>query len=521
MNEPSSGSMGTAQILRIVIFLGLIVVAVWLLYTIRSTLAPFFLAFVLSYLLMPLVDLLESYRLNRLVAVGVVLLALFAMVFVPITLVLPVIGQSTKKMVKSITGEQDTWYCVVENTGDAVVTIDRFESELEDFKVDGLPLKLAPGGRDAGSSIFSWPPQASPKVVGGRDTLRVVFSPQVYEPRQAFLRLYGFYGGREDSIVLTLKGNIEGVSSVSDSLAMEPEESVQFGTSEILISATQHAFGKYDPSSLIALKFAYETSLLPWLQSAQTYLEEIFPMLKGRDWVGEILPVPKGRDWIQTANHYLQSIATTLLKETPGLVGQLLSWFTFFIIVPFVLFFFLGQGRTIKRAIIELVPNRYFELVLNLLYRIDGQLGGYVRGMVLSVIIVSLLSSIGLYFIGLEHFLLIGVLAGLANVIPYLGPLIGIVAGIIATVLQYSTLSFGVVLPVIIVFAIVQLVDNVFIAPMVVGRSVNLHPLLVIFAVLVGSELFGAVGMLLAVPTTAVIKVSVRTIYEGWRGYSV
>ena len=521
MNEPSSGGMGTAQILRIVIFLGLIAVMIWLLYTIRSTLAPFFIAFVLSYLLMPLVDLLESYRINRLVAVVVVLITVFAIVFIPLIVVAPVIVRSTEDMVERIIGEQGTWYCVVENTGDAVVTIDRFESELEDFKVDGLPLKLAPGGRDVESAVFSWPPQASPKVVGGRDTLRVVFSPHVHESRQAFLRLYGFYGGREDSIVLTLRGNIEGVSSVSDSLAMEPTESVQFGTSEILISATQHTFGKYKPSSLMVLKSAYETSLLPWLQSAQTHLEEILPMLKDRDWVGEILPVLKGRDWIQIANQYLQSIATTLLKETPGLVGQLLSGLTFFIIVPFVLFFFLGQGRTIKRALIELVPNRYFELVLNLLYRIDAQLGGYVRGMVLSVMIVSLLSITLLYFIGLEQFLLIGVLAGLANVIPYLGPLIGIVAGVIAAVLQYSALSFGVVLPVIIVFLIVQIVDNVFVAPVVVARSVNLHPLLVIFAVLVGSELFGAVGMLLAVPTTAVIKVSVRTIYEGWRSYSV
>lgn len=499
MNESSSGGMSTAQILRIVIFLGLIVVMIWLLYTIRNTLAPFFLAFVLSYLLMPLVDFLESYRLNRLVAVVVVLLALFAMVFVPITMVMPEIVQSTKKMVQSITGEQGTWDCVVENRGDAVVAIDRFESELPDFKVDGLPLKLAPDGRD---------------------TLRVVFSPQVDSLRQDTLKLYGSYGGREDSIVLTLKGNSESVSSVPDTTAAKSMQPV-FGKHEIFISATQHTFGKYEPSSLMVIKSAYETSLLPRLQSAQAYLEEILPMLKGRNWVEEILPVLKGRDWIQTVNQYLQSITTTLLKETPRLIGQVLSGLTFFIIVPFVLFFFLGQGRTIKRAIIELVPNRYFELVLNLLYSIDRQLGGYMRGMVLSVMIVSLLSSIGLYFIGLEHFLLIGVLAGLANVIPYLGPLIGIVAGIIATVLQYSTLSFGVVLPVIIVFAIVQLVDNVFIAPMVVGRSVNLHPLLVIFAVLVGSELFGAVGMLLAVPTTAVLKVSVRTIYEGWRGYSV
>ena len=512
MNEPSSGGLGTAQILRIVIFLGLIVVMIWLLYTIRSTLVPFFIAFVLSYFLMPVVDFLESHRLNRLVAVVVVLLAVFAIVVIPLIVVAPMIVRGTEDMVKSIIGEQGTWYCVVENTGDDVVKIDRFESELEDFKVDGLPLELIPGGGDAESAA----PQANPKVVGGRDTLRVVFSPQADEPRQASLRLYGSSGSREDSIVLTLRGNMEDVSSVSDTMA-----SVQFGTSKILISATKHAFGKYKPSSLMALKSVYETSFLPWLKSAQTYLEEILPMLKGRDWVEEILPMLKGRDWIQAANQYLQNVVTILLKETPGLVGQLLSGLTLFIIVPFALFFFLAEGRTIKRAIIEQVPNRYFELILNLLHRIDRQLGSYMRGMVLSVIIVSLLSSTGLYIIGLEHFLVIGLLAGLANVIPYMGPAIGIIAGVVAAVLQYSALSFGVVIPVIIVFAIVQLVDNVFVAPMVVGRSVNLHPLLVIFAVFVGSELFGAVGMLLAVPTTAVIKVAVRTIYEGWRSYSV
>ena len=507
MNEPSSGGLGNAQILRIVIFLSLIVVAAWLLYTIRSTLAPFFIAFVLSYLLMPLVDLLESYRLNRLVAAAVVLVSVFAIVFIPLIVVAPVIVRSTEDMVKHIVGEQGIWFCVVENTGDAVVTIDRFESELEDFKVDGLPLRLVPDGRDAESSIFFWPPQISPKVVNGRDTLRVVFSPQANELRQAFLKLYGFYGGQEDSIVLTLKGNIQGVSSVSDSLVVEPEEPTQFGTSKILISATQHTFGKYKPGYLAVVK--------TYIETLHARFEKLMPMLK------EWMPLLENKDVVHAFNERLQTIATDLFKETPRLVGQLLSGLTFFIIVPFVLFFFLGQGRKIKRAIIELVPNRYFELVLNLQHRIDAQLGGYMRGMALSVMIVSILSITLLYLIGLEQFLVIGLLAGLANVIPYLGPLIGIIAGVIAAVLQYSTLSFGVILPVILVFLFVQIIDNVFVAPVVVARSVNLHPLLVIFAVLVGSELFGAVGMLLAVPTTAVIKVSVRTIYEGWRGYSI
>ena len=160
-------------------------------------------------------------------------------------------------------------------------------------------------------------------------------------------------------------------------------------------------------------------------------------------------------------------------------------------------------------------------MVLNLLHRIDSQLGGYIRGLVLSVIIISMLSIVGLRIVGLQDYLVVGTIAGLSYVIPYLGPIIGIVAGVIAALLQYSTLSWGTILPVVSVFMFVQIMDNVFVAPVVVARSVNLHPLLVIFVVLVGNHLFGAVGMLLAVPITAVIKVSAQTIYEGLRSYSV
>ncbi|MDP6041751.1 MAG: AI-2E family transporter [Candidatus Latescibacteria bacterium] len=480
MNEPRSGGLGVAQILRIVIFLSLLIVAGWLLYTIRSTLAPFVIAFVLSYLLMPLVDMLESHRVNRLGAVVGVLMTVFAIVVIPLIYVAPIIVQGAEDMMSRITGDEGTWFCVVENSDDAVVTIDRFESILEDFEVEGLPITLAPGNRD---------------------TLVVVFSPQVYETRQSDLDLFGFVEDVETGpIRMVLTGNWPNLSSVSDTTIHEPTEQVVFGQSKILISATQHTFGIYRPGYLALVK--------SYNQNLQVRLEESWPMLKGQK-------------VMEAINARLQNMATDLLKKTPGLIGQVLSGLTFVIIVPLVLFFFLAEGRTIKRAMIELVPNQYFEMVLNLLYRIDVQLGGYIRGMVLSVMIISLLSVTGLYFIELEYFLVIGTLAGLANVIPYLGPLIGIVAGVIAAALQYSTLSVGVVVPVVIVFLIVQVMDNVFVAPVVVARSVNLHPLVVIFVVLVGSQLFGAVGMLLAVPATAVIKVSAQTIYEGLRSYSV
>jgi len=348
---------------------------------------------------------------------------------------------------------------------------------LEDFSVRGLPIELPPGSRD---------------------TFFVGFSPQVYQTRKGQITIYGRESDPGQSpIVLQVYGNHP---FPSESVLAEPSQLVSLETGSVKLSNTWYAFGVIKPGYLALMK--------DYNRSTQEKLEALIPMLKEFDLAG-------------TINSKLQGIGTDLLEETPQIVGQLLSGLTFVIIVPLVLFFFLGEGRTIKRALIELVPNQYFEMVLNLLYRIDLQLGGYIRGMVLSVIIISLLSITGLYIIGLEYFLVIGTLAGVANVIPYLGPLIGIIGGVIAAALQYSTLSVGVVLPVVVVFLFVQLMDNVFVAPVVVARSVNLHPLVVIFVVLVGSQLFGAIGMILAVPSTAVIKVSVQTIYEGLRSYSV
>lgn len=477
MNESRSGGMNVSHIVRIVLFVSVICIFAWLVYTIRSTLLPFGIAFVLSYLLMPLVDYLESHRVNRLISAVGVMGIVFAIVVVPLILVIPTLVIGTQDLVKRMIGDRGTWSCIVENSGKTPVYLDRFEANLEDFDVSGLPINLAPGARD---------------------TLVIGFSPQVYETREGQLSIFG----RESDtgqfpIVLKMYGNHP---FPSPNAVIEPTQVVSLETGVVTLSNTWYAFGVLKPGYLALMK--------DYNRSTQEQLETSIPMLKEFDLAGKI-------------NSKLQSIGTDLLEETPQIVGQLLSGLTFVIIVPLVLFFFLGEGRSIKRAMIELVPNQYFEMVLNLLYRIDLQLGGYIRGMVLSVIIISLLSITGLYIIGLEYFLVIGTLAGVANVIPYLGPLIGIIGGVIAAALQYSTLSLGVVLPVVVVFLFVQLMDNVFVAPVVVARSVNLHPLIVIFVVLVGSQLFGAVGMILAVPATAVIKVSAQTIYEGLRSYSV
>lgn len=479
--SPSGGQVG-ARFLRFFALLGAMIALGWLVYTLRGTLLPFAVAFVLSYILMPLVDYLESHRIHRLAAVGGVLVCATAILAVPLMYGVPTVLRGTEDMMRRMVGAQGLWACVVVNPSksDETLWIDRAESSREDFKIEGA----------------AWPIELQP---GDRDTLRVVFSPEGKAIRTGVIRLYVRHSeGAAKPVVLRLRGNVAGAA---DSSSTAPLRELTVGTVQLAISDTAHVFGVYAPGYMAMFK--------SYTQSLQRRLDVSFPMLGGSG------------DVAGYANAKLQKIATDLLQDTPALLGPLLSGATFVIIVPLVLFFFLLEGRAIKRVLIEMVPNRYFEMVLNLLYRIDVQLGGYIRGMVLSVIIISTLSVIGLYLIDLEYFLVVGVLAGIANIIPYLGPLIGIIAGVIAVVLQYSTVSLSVILPVVVVFLIVQLMDNVFVAPVVVARSVNLHPLVVIFVVLVGSQLFGALGMLLAVPVTAVLKVSVQTVVEGLRSYSV
>ena len=218
--------------------------------------------------------------------------------------------------------------------------------------------------------------------------------------------------------------------------------------------------------------------------------------------------------WIREHGERLMK---TMLGGTTMFIEGVISGLTFAVIVPFVAFFFLKEGRRLTRCLIALVPNAYFELCLNLMYQANKQIGNYIRGQLLAVLVVSVLSIGGLSIIGVYYALPLGLLAGLANVIPYLGPLIGIVCSSIVALATGGGLAM--VAKVIVMFLIVQLIDNVLIQPTMVAKSVELHPLVVLFVVMVGSQLMGIIGMLIAVPLTGIAKVSGQTIYKGIRQY--
>jgi predicted PurR-regulated permease PerM len=170
-----------------------------------------------------------------------------------------------------------------------------------------------------------------------------------------------------------------------------------------------------------------------------------------------------------------------------------------------------------KKAFIHLIPNRYFEMSLNVLHKIDQQLGWYLRGQFTEAFVVGVLSVLALWLLDIQYFIIIGIFAGLANMVPYVGPVAGAVPAIVVTIINGNEPIK--VIYIVVAFAIVQLLDNVLLQPMVLSKSVHLHPLIIVFAVLIGGQFFGLLGMLLAVPAAGIIKVTSSELYQGIRKF--
>jgi putative permease len=198
-------------------------------------------------------------------------------------------------------------------------------------------------------------------------------------------------------------------------------------------------------------------------------------------------------------------------------VHQGLALVVYVLAVPFIVFFLLKDGREIKKGFISLVPNRYFEFGLDLVYKMDTQLGNYLRSQFIDALTFGVLTTIALWLLGVEYFIFIGAFAGLANLIPYVGPIAGALPAVAVSL--FYTGDAALAIQVVAAFTCLKLLDDIVIQPLLVAKGVNLHPLLVLLAIIVGGELFGILGMLLAVPATGFVKVVLQESIVTLRKY--
>ena len=210
------------------------------------------------------------------------------------------------------------------------------------------------------------------------------------------------------------------------------------------------------------------------------------------------------------------------------LAGALDTVATIVFILIITMFFLIDGSKMLKR-LIGMVPNRYFEMSLNISYKTKQQLTNFLRGQLLAALGVGIQSIIGLSLLNwifdanISGVFLIGSIAGMANMIPFVGPFMGMAPAIVVSLFNnlgdpVAAANFYYIIHIIVMFFIVQMIDNNVISPIVVSGSMEMHPLTVILLILVGSQI-GVLGMFLAVPAWGIFKVIVQEVYKGLKGH--
>ncbi|MEL6444200.1 MAG: AI-2E family transporter [Bacteroidota bacterium] len=202
-----------------------------------------------------------------------------------------------------------------------------------------------------------------------------------------------------------------------------------------------------------------------------------------------------------------------------SIVGFFANVFYAAVIVPFVAFFVLKDGEALEDKALDLVPNRYFEMTLSLVGTLERTLGRYFRALALQCLSVGAIATVLLMVVGLDGAVVIGLFTGLANSIPYFGPVLGLAAGSLVGIAQTGDLSL--VPGVFVAMAITQASDNVLLQPLYFSRAAGTHPLVILVAVLVGARLGGILGMLVAIPLLTVVQVLVREVVWSVRNYRI
>jgi predicted PurR-regulated permease PerM len=190
----------------------------------------------------------------------------------------------------------------------------------------------------------------------------------------------------------------------------------------------------------------------------------------------------------------------------------ILRWVAKIALVPVLTFYFLRDWRSLLTNLQALLPRPLEPVILRLAKEADEVLGGFLRGQLSVMMSLGAIYATGLTLVGIQFGFLIGFVAGLVSFVPYLGAFIGVSAALIAAMVQYGDSTH--LLLVLLVFGIGQMSESFLLTPWLVGDRIGLHPVAVIFSILAGGQLFGFLGVLLALPTAAVAMVGLRFAHQ-------
>lgn len=246
---------------------------------------------------------------------------------------------------------------------------------------------------------------------------------------------------------------------------------------------------------------AFAQSIPPWFRELQTLSGRLPPAMA--DAIRESLPIWQARveGWVKSrveqADRLLESLFLLLLS-------------------PFVAFYMLADWPRFRQVLLRWVPTRQRSLFLRYVQELDRMLAGYIRGQFFLSLLVGALTALAMALLGLPYWLLLGVAAAIGELIPYVGPFLGAVPALWVAAGQ----STGKLLWVAAVFLVLQQLEGAIMGPAIMRTTLGFHPLVVIFALLLGGHFFGFLGVLLALPALGFLVVTVRFLYrlftQGW-----
>ncbi|CAM3566450.1 AI-2E family transporter [Parendozoicomonas haliclonae] len=246
-----------------------------------------------------------------------------------------------------------------------------------------------------------------------------------------------------------------------------------------------------------------QTTLVPWLSQYVDIHPELFNL--------KDLSATLSGEWQKTGS---------LLKYVGGAIGgstmTVITFFTNLFLIPVVTFYLLRDWDRLIANVGQMIPRNLAPTVSTLSNECDDVLASFLKGQLIVMCLLGLTYGLGLWLVGLQFAMLVGLIAGLASIVPYMGFIVGIGVALVMALFQFDTwLPVG---GVVIVFMIGQMLEGMVFTPLLVGDKIGLHPVAVIFAIMAGGQLFGFTGVLLALPVAAVIMVLLVHLYGNYKG---
>ncbi|WP_341778514.1 AI-2E family transporter [Levilactobacillus sp. HBUAS70063] len=217
----------------------------------------------------------------------------------------------------------------------------------------------------------------------------------------------------------------------------------------------------------------------------------------------------------ERSSSVISSFAQSTVSSVGNIVGRVVAIAVGVVTAPFILFYLLRDGHQLPDYLAKVLPVKHRESAKHLLVEMNRQVSNYVRGQLIVAFIVAMLFYVGFLIIGLRFALLLGIVAGVLNLVPYLGSFLAMVPAVVVA----AFISPWMLVKVLIVFIVEQTLEGRFISPLVLGSSLKIHPLTIIFILLISGKAFGVLGVVLGIPGYAVIRVIATESFRWYRQF--